>query len=58
MADEASRVMTDLVDLWPIASGVIAVAAVAVAFRAEVLVRVRVLEEKVAALFALFNDRR
>jgi hypothetical protein len=50
--------MTDLVDLWPIVSGVIAVAAVAVAFRAEILVRVRVLEEKVAALFALFNDRQ
>ena len=50
--------MAGLVDLWPIASGVIAVEAVAVAFRAEVLVRVRVLEEKVAALFALFNDRQ
>jgi hypothetical protein len=31
------------------------VAAIAVAFRAEILVRVKVLEEKVAALFDILN---
>ena len=47
--------MEQVVDIWPILSGVIAIAAVAVAFRAEILVRVKVLEEKVATLFELFN---
>jgi uncharacterized membrane protein len=50
--------MEQVVDVWPILSGVIAVAAVGVAFRAEVLVRVKVLEEKVQALFELFNKNQ
>tara|TARA_R110000824_G_scaffold32931_1_gene106156 strand:- start:255 stop:404 length:150 start_codon:yes stop_codon:yes gene_type:complete len=49
--------MEQVIDIWPIISGVIAIAAVAVAFRAEILVRVRVLEEKVATLFELFNKK-
>ena len=49
--------MEQVVDIWPILSGVIAIAAVAVAFRAEILVRVKVLEEKVATLFELFNKK-
>jgi len=49
--------MEQVVDIWPILSGIIAIAAVAVAFRAEILVRVKVLEEKVATLFELFNKK-
>jgi uncharacterized membrane protein len=49
--------MEQVVDIWPILSGVIAVAAVAVAFRAEILVRVKVLEDKIQTLFELFNKR-
>jgi len=47
--------MTEVIDAWGIISGSIAVGAIAVAFRAEILVRVRVLEEKVQTLFELFN---
>ena len=49
--------MEQVVDIWPILSGVIAVAAVAIAFRAEILVRVKVLEDKVQTLFELFNKK-
>ena len=49
--------MTNVIDTWGIISGAIAVDATAVAFRAEILVRVRVLEEKVQTLFELFNRK-
>jgi len=49
--------MKEVVDVWPILSGVIAVAAVGVAFRAEILVRVKVLEDKVQVLFELYNKK-
>ena len=49
--------MEQVVDIWPILSGVIAVAAVGVAFMAEILVRVKVLEDKVQTLFELFNRK-
>ena len=49
--------MEQVVDIWPILSGVIAIGAVAIAFRAELLVRVKVLEDKVQTLFELFNKR-
>ena len=49
--------MEQVVDIWPILSGVIAVEAVGVAFRAEILVRVKVLEDKVQTLFELFNRK-
>ena len=49
--------MKEVVDIWPILSGVIAVGAVAIAFRAEILVRVKVLEDKVQTLFELFNKK-
>ena len=49
--------MEQVVDLWPSISGVFVVAAVGVAFRAEILVRVKVLEDKVQTLFELFNKR-
>jgi|TARA_R110002096_G_scaffold349769_1_gene542814 hypothetical protein len=49
--------MDEVMGIWPIISGVIMIAAVAIAFRAEILVRVRVLEEKVQTLFELFNKK-
>jgi len=49
--------MEQVVDIWPILSGIIAVAAVAIAFRAEILVRVKVLEDKIQTLFELYNKR-
>ena len=49
--------MTEVTDAWGVTSGAIAVGAIAVAFRAEVLVRVRVLEEKVQTLFELLNRK-
>ncbi len=49
--------MTEVIDAWGIISGAIAVGAIAVAFRAELLVRVRVLEDKVQTLFELFNRK-
>ena len=49
--------MEQVVDIWPILSGVFMVGAVAIAFRAEILVRVKVLEDKVQTLFELFNKK-
>lgn len=49
--------MQEIVDLWPIVSGVVVVAVGAVAFRAEILVRVKNLEDKVKTLFELFNNK-
>lgn len=49
--------MKEIVDIWPILSGVIVVAALGIAFRAEILVRVKVLEDKVQVLFELFNKK-
>lgn len=44
------------VELWPIISGFIAIGAVAIAFRAEVLVRIKVLEDKIVTVFQFFNE--
>ena len=49
--------MTEVIDAWGIISGAIPVGSIAAAFRAEILVRVRVLEEKVQTLFELFNRK-
>ena len=49
--------MTEVIDAWGVISGAIAEGAIAVAFRAEILVRVRVLENKVQTLFELFNRK-
>jgi hypothetical protein len=57
MAGKTRIRMEQVVDIWPIISGVIVVAAIGVAFRAEITVRVRVLEEKVQTLFELFNKK-
>jgi uncharacterized membrane protein len=45
-------------DFWPVISGLIAVAAIGVAFRAEITVRVKILEDKVKTLFDLFNKEK
>lgn len=42
-------------DFWPVISGLIAVAAIGVAFRAEITVRVKILEDKVKTLFDMMN---
>jgi uncharacterized membrane protein len=47
--------MEGFLELWPVISGLIAVGAIGVAFRAEITVRVKVLESKVETLFSLFN---
>jgi uncharacterized membrane protein len=49
--------MNTFLDFWPVLSGLIAVGAIGIAFRAEVLVRIKVLEEKVATVFNLLNSR-
>ena len=50
--------MNEVVNLWPIISGIIIVGALGVAFRAEITVRVRILEEKVKTLFELINKKK
>lgn len=50
--------MTNFMDFWPVISGLIAVAAIGVAFRAEITVRVKILEDKVKTLFDLFNKEK
>jgi uncharacterized membrane protein len=47
--------MNEFMDFWPVISGIIAVAAIGVAFRAEITVRVKILEDKVKTLFDLIN---
>ncbi len=50
--------MNDFMEVWPILSGLIAVAAIAVAFRAEITARVKSLEEKVKTLFDMINKMK
>tara|TARA_R110002153_G_scaffold258004_3_gene417307 strand:+ start:65 stop:214 length:150 start_codon:yes stop_codon:yes gene_type:complete len=49
--------MQQALEYWPILSGLITVAAIAVAFRSEINVRIKVLEEKVSTLFDLINKK-
>ena len=49
--------MTEVIDAWRIIPGAIAVGAIAVAFRAEKLVRVQSLEEKVQTIFKFLNRK-
>jgi uncharacterized membrane protein len=49
--------MTSFMDFWPVISGFIAVAAIAVAFRAEITIRVKVLEDKVKIIFDMLNKK-
>ena len=44
-------------EMRPAISAIIVVCAIGVAFRAEITVRVRILEEKVQTLFELFNKK-
>ena len=50
--------MENLVQIWPIVSGIVFVVALMIAWRAEITVRVKVLEEKVQSLFDLLNSRK
>jgi len=50
--------MNEVVNLWPIISGIIVVGALGVAFRAEITVRVKMLESKVETLFQLINKKK
>jgi uncharacterized membrane protein len=50
--------MNEFMDFWPVISGIIAVAAIGVAFRAEITVRVKILEDKVKTLFDLINKMK
>ena len=46
------------IEFWPVISGLIAVAAIGVAFRAEITIRVKVLEDKVKILFDMINKMK
>jgi len=46
-----------IVQIWPIASAIVLVVAVMIAWRAEITVRVKMLEEKVQTLFDLLNRK-
>jgi len=50
--------MESFMDFWPVISGLIAVAAIGVAFRAEITVRVKILEEKVKTIFEILNKMK
>lgn len=50
--------MNEVVEIWPIISGIIVVGALGVAFRAEITVRVKMLESKVETIFSLLNKRK
>ena len=54
---EKEPAVETVVQIWPIASAIVLVVAVMIAWRAEITVRVKVLEEKVQALFDLLNKR-
>ena len=54
---EKEPAVETVVQIWPVISGVVFVIALMIAWRAEITVRVKVLEEKVQALFDLLNKR-
>jgi|OM-RGC.v1.035771543 hypothetical protein len=55
---EKEPAVENLVQIWPILSGIVLVVALMIAWRAEITVRVKVLEEKVQSLFELLNRRK
>ena len=55
---EKEPAVENLVQIWPILSGIALVVALMIAWRAEITVRVKVLEEKVQSLFELLNRRK
>ncbi len=54
---EKDAAVDTVVQIWPVISGIVFVIALMIAWRAEITVRVKVLEEKVQALFDLLNKR-
>jgi hypothetical protein len=48
---------TIIADWWPQISALVVLIAVAAAFRADVTARLKVLEEKIATLFNLWNSK-
>lgn len=54
---EKDAAVETVVQIWPVISGGVFVIALMIAWRAEITVRVKVLEEKVQALFDLLNKR-
>ena len=54
---EKEPAMETVVQIWPVISGVVFIAAILIAWRSEISVRVRVLEEKVSSLFELINRK-
>jgi hypothetical protein len=54
---EKEPAVENLVQIWPIVSGVVFVVALMIAWRAEISVRVKMLEEKVHTLFELLNRK-
>ena len=49
--------METVVQIWPVISGVVFVIAILIAWRSEISVRVKVLEEKISTLFDLINRK-
>ncbi|MAO20301.1 MAG: hypothetical protein CMJ25_06065 [Phycisphaerae bacterium] len=54
---EKEPAVETVVQIWPVISGVVFIAAILIAWRAEITVRVRVLEEKISTLFDLLNRK-
>jgi len=48
----------NFLELWPIISAVGILAAMVIAFRSEVLIRLKFIEEKIATLYSLWNNRK
>ena len=54
---EGKPAVETVVQIWPVISGVALIAAILIAWRSEITVRVRVLEEKVSTLFEILNRK-
>jgi hypothetical protein len=48
----------NFLELWPIISAVGVLAAIIVGFRSEVLIRLKYMEQKIATLYELWNNRK
>ena len=54
---EGKPAVETVVQIWPVISGVVVVIALMIAWRSEISVRVKVLEEKTQTLFNLLNRK-
>mgnify|MGYP003113507750 CR=1 FL=1 len=54
---EGKPAVETVVQIWPVISGVVFVIALMIAWRSEISVRVKVLEEKTQTLFNLLNRK-